>query len=59
MQQGLADAGRAALVNNMGKVLIAEVAHGGQDRVRGGLAEGAQRVVLDVEAELLKLVKVL
>ena len=51
-----ADAGGAALVQNMGLILIAEIAQGGQNGVGGRLSQTAEGVFLDVLAKLLKTV---
>ena len=45
--QGLALAGRTFLVNHVCHILIPEVVDGGQHRVRGSLAETAERRVFD------------
>ena len=51
--------GRAALLHHMGDILIPEVFQGGQHRIGGGLAQGAQGGVLQVVAQLLDGVQVL
>ena len=50
-----ADPGRADAVDDVGEVLVAEVAQGAEDRVRGALAEAAQAGPLDHRGEPLHL----
>ena len=50
-----ADPGRADPVDDVGEVLVAEVAQGAEDRVRGALAEAAQAGPLDHRGEPLHL----
>jgi hypothetical protein len=45
--QVFAHPGRAFVVHNMGQILIPEISDGGQDRVGGGAAQGAQGKVPD------------
>ncbi len=51
--------GGAALLHHVGHVLVPEILQGGQHRVGGGLAQGAQGGVLQVVAQLLDGVQVL
>ena len=53
-RQFLADAGAAAMRNDVVFVLIAEVAHGGEHGIGRGLAEAAERALADVAAEFVE-----
>ena len=57
--QVLADLGGALLVHNVGDVLIAEMLHGGHDRVGCSLSQCAQRTGLYQITDLLQLVQIL
>ena len=59
MKQGFADAGRAFLVHDMRDVLVPEEFEGGEHRIRGGLAQAAKGIRLDIMAQLLQLVDIL
>ena len=55
LEEPHAGAGGALLVAHVGDVLVLEVAQRGEDRVRGRLAEAAERRVLDRVGQVLEL----
>ena len=58
-RQLLADAGAAAMRDNVVFVLVAEVANGGEHGVGRGLAEGAERTVANHAAKLIEKIEML
>ncbi len=59
VEQVLTHPGGAALVHHVGHILVPEILQGGEHRVGGRLAQGAQGGVLQVVAQLLDGVQVL
>ncbi len=59
LEQALADPGRALFVDHMGLVFVVEMVDCTQYGVRRGLAEAAQRGVLNNLAQLLKLFQII
>jgi len=58
VEQSLADAGGALLVNDMSYILIAEVTDGGKNGVGSSLTKAAQSVFLDICSQLFQLVQI-
>ena len=46
--------GGTFLIPDVGLILLPEIPNGGQDRVGGGLAQAAQRTILDADAQLFQ-----